>query len=481
MGGMEFEMRLIEIIYAILSLSLLWWSIFSTRQNRKGILVQIEVLLLLVILHWKMEGIRWQMAPLYSVPLLIVFFSWLNILKKWLKIIIVIICLLFTIIAITIPLILPVFTFKEPSGKYAVGTTSYTLVDQNRSESYEKNLNIKRKLAIQVWYPANKNEKGELVPYLSNIHPIASGLNKALKMPPFLFQQLSLVKAHSMDNLHISSDKPNYPVLIFSHGLTGFRNQNTFEVEELASHGYIVVGIDHTYDAAATIFEDGSSAEIRFKNLSGFEVLDSHISIWEKDVSFVLNQLKKMNKKDKKHLLTNRLNLDQIGMFGHSYGGATAVQMLMKDNRIKAAVNMDGTLYGDKVKKQGIKKPLMIFNGEKSIDYKSYKKTLKQADTKLKKPLSYYENNWKETTERRENAVANGGISIEIPHTSHMSFTDFPLFSPFFANKGEDPRHVHNVINAYTLNFFDAHLKNQPFRLNELMKEYSDIKVNISD
>jgi predicted dienelactone hydrolase len=60
-----------------------------------------------------------------------------------------------------------------------------------------------------------------------------------------------------MLNVHVSPEKSNYPVLIFSHGLTGFRNQNTFEVEELASHGYIIVGIDHTYDAAATIFTDG--------------------------------------------------------------------------------------------------------------------------------------------------------------------------------------------------------------------------------
>lgn len=473
-------MRLIEIIYAVLSLIFLWWSIFSPKQNRKSILLQIVVLLLLIAIHWKVEDIRWQMAPLYSIPLIIVFFSRLNILKKWLKIILIIIFFLFTIIAITLPLILPVFTFTEPSGKYAVGTKSYTLLDENRSEPYENNPNTKRKLAIQVWYPASKVEKGELAPYISDIHPLASGLKKALKMPPFLFQQLSLVKTHSMYNLQISSDKPNYPVLIFSHGLTGFRNQNTFEVEELASHGYIVVGIDHTYDAAATIFEDGSSAEIRFKNLSGFKELDSHISIWEKDVSFVLNQLKMMNKNDEKNLLTNRMNLDQIGMFGHSYGGATAVQMLMKDNRIKSAVNMDGTLYGEKVEKQGIKKPLMIFNGEKSIDYKHYKKTLIQAGSKLNKPLSYYENNWKETTERRENALANGGISIEIPHTSHMSFTDFPLFSSIFANKGEDPRYVHKVINAYTLSFFDAYLKNRPFQLKKLMKDYSDIKVKMS-
>ena len=471
-------MRLIEMIYAILALGLLWWSFFSKKQNWKIIILLLSAMLFLITIQYKVEGFRWQMIPLYVVPISLIYFLRVNVSKKWLKITMSISICLFTVISVSLPFIFPVFAFKELTGKYAVGTTSYTFVDHNRLETYETDPYSKRKLAVQIWYPVNKDEKGKFAPYISDIQPIAKGLKKALHLPSFLFQQLSLVKTHSMLNVHVSPEKSNYPVLIFSHGLTGFRNQNTFEVEELASHGYIIVGIDHTYDAAATIFTDGSSAEIRFKNLSGFDELDSHITLWEKDVSFVLNELEKLNKNDRKNLFINRMDLNQIGMFGHSYGGATAVQMLMKDDRIKAAVNMDGTLYGEKIEETGVEKPLMIFNGEKSIDYNEYKKTLNQADSQLDKPLSYYENNWKETTERRENALANGGISIEIPHTSHMSFTDFPLFSPFFANKGEDPRYVHEVINAFTLHFFDFHLKNKPFHLKQLKKAYSDIKVS---
>ena len=84
-----------------------------------------------------------------------------------------------------------------------------------------------------------------------------------------------------------------------------------------------------------------------------------------KGCSFVLNELEKLNKNDRKNLFINRMDLNQIGMFGHSYGGATAVQMLMKDDRIKAAVNMDGTLYGEKIEETGVEKPLMILMGKK--------------------------------------------------------------------------------------------------------------------
>ena len=269
-----------------------------------------------------------------------------------------------------------------------------------------------------------------------------------------------------------------YPILIFSHGMTGFRNQNTFQIEELASHGYIVVGIDHAYDAAATVYPDGREVLINKHQLSGFEALDEHMTLWTQDVSFILNRLEQLNKQDEQDRFTGRLDLERIGMFGHSYGGATAAQMLLKDSRIKAAINMDGTLYGEPMPSTGLNKPYLQMNGEKSIDKSKFDNSLDQAMVQSGHTREYYEDFWEETVKRRMNALQGGGYAMTIPHTSHLSYTDFHLFSPLLPNPGEDPEAVHRIINEVSVAFFDQHLKGiRHNAMDELAKKYPDIEL----
>lgn len=71
-------------------------------------------------------------------------------------------------------------------------------------------------------------------------------MEKTLSIPAFAFSHMELVKSHSFMDLQLSDSENHYPILLFSHGFNGFRNQNTFQVEELASQGYIVLSIDHT-------------------------------------------------------------------------------------------------------------------------------------------------------------------------------------------------------------------------------------------
>lgn len=173
--------------------------------------------------------------------------------------------------------------------------------------------------------------------------------------------------------------------------MTGFRNQNTFQIEELVSHGYIIVGIDHVYDAAATVFPNGKEILLEQNNLSGFEKLDPHMKIWTDDISFVLDTLEKWNSGKDIDIFKDKLNMKKIGMFGHSYGGAAAAQMLLKDSRIKVALNMDGVLYGERIPETGILKPYMQINAEKSIDKSVFDAALDTAVSLSGKSRSSYE------------------------------------------------------------------------------------------
>lgn len=170
--------------------------------------------------------------------------------------------------------------------------------------------------------------------------------------------------------------------------------------------------------------------------MDNFADSDRHIELWKEDVAFVLDQVERLNQRDEAHLFTGKIDTSRIGMFGHSYGGATATQMLAEDSRIKAAINMDGTLYGSVFPEPGIGKPFLLMSTDNS----------EESDED-------FDEDSQEVKGRDKRALAGGGTSMVIPHTNHMSFTDFSLFAPLLRSTGENPRQVHRIINEFSLAF----------------------------
>ena len=149
-------------------------------------------------------------------------------------------------------------------------------------------------------------------------------------------------------------------------GLYG--QQNTFQLEELASQGYVIIALNFTGYAATTIFPNGNSVDsipIEYTPTA----LNTIVQNWEQDTTFVLNEVIEGNFDKSFKTIADLINYDKIGMFGHSFGGATSAQMLVKDARIKAAIDMDGGLYGDPMPKGGPQKPFMLMNAEATIHY----------------------------------------------------------------------------------------------------------------
>lgn len=163
---------------------------------------------------------------------------------------------------------------------------------------------------------------------------------------------LGLTKTHSYQDAKPLQVKEKFPLLLFGHGMELYGQQNTFQLEELASQGYVVIALNFTGYAATTIFPNGKridSVPIEFTP----NALNNMVRNWEQDTTFILNEVIKGNFDKNFTAIANLIDDDKIGMFGHSYGGATAAQMLVKDNRIKAAIDMDGGLYGDPMPKNG--------------------------------------------------------------------------------------------------------------------------------
>ena len=135
----------------------------------------------------------------------------------------------------------------QPSGESQIGTKSIELIDLDRLEWFTEDPNDFRKIMIQVWYPT-QDYQGEKELYIDYGDIRIKALAEQFDYNPKLFKNLTKIETNSIKNAKPNFNK-KYPLIIFSHGLGGNRTQNTIMIEELTSYGYVVVGIEHAYDA----------------------------------------------------------------------------------------------------------------------------------------------------------------------------------------------------------------------------------------
>lgn len=333
---------------------------------------------------------------------------------------------------------------------------------------------------VQIWYPASSTAKGKTALYISNSAPYAQGFNKVMHVPELLFTSFESVETHAIENAKLADTDSKYPVLVFSHGFTGYKNQNTFQVEQLVSHGYIVVGIDHTYSSVASIFPDQrivnfDSGGVQELEQMQYSFMDKRNEVWVEDAKFVVDQIEKLSSND---FFTGRMDLEHLGMFGHSFGGATTVQMLMEDSRIKAGINMDGVLYGKlRIPVDGLRKPFLMMSADDTVKGAENMSDAQIAARGMNREevIKYYD----ELLARYEPVTAGGNYWITLKRNKHMSFSDMYLITPLFEwMEGVDIRSAHRLINDYTLDFFDHYLKQQPLkRLDQNIGDHPDFTL----
>jgi predicted dienelactone hydrolase len=305
------------------------------------------------------EGPRWQMVPAYILSFLFAFALFRLVaqrpkpnhqrsLTRLTAIVSTSLGLLVLAISTALPMAFPVFKFPTPHGPYGIGTLTYHWVDAGRPELFTTNPTDHRELMVQVWYPAQSSMSAKRAPYIQDGYVLAP-LARLLHLPGFVFQYLKYIKTNAIPGAPMASGAASFPVLVLSHGRGGFRQENTSQVEELVSHGYIVAAIDHTYAAAGVIFPDGRRVSLDPRMLFR-KTEDSYIPYLAQDVSFTLDQLATINRSDPNAVLTGRLDLQRAGMFGLSLGGEITAEACRFDPRLKACLIMDVWMPADVVK-----------------------------------------------------------------------------------------------------------------------------------
>jgi predicted dienelactone hydrolase len=459
------------------------------------------IALLIAVVQILTEGWRWQMVPAYVLAVLFMLI-WLfqkiapvnGLAEQILNNRVAIVFgkglgTLAVVVSIALPMMLPVFRFPHPGGPYGIGTLTYHWVDAARPEVFSADPNARRELMVQIWYPAWKESSSRPAPYLQDSDAVTAALARLHNFPDFSLNHLRYVTTNATSSVPVANDLPNYPVLIYLEGLTGYRQMNTFQVEELVSQGYIVVGLDQPGAAAMVVFPDGhqiaglSKAEMepltqqsvspteKAPLLNGQEFRDGNIPYFAQDVSFALDQLASINNADPQGFLTGKLNLGQIGLFGVSFGGMVGAEACLKDPRLKACLIEDVAMTDDVVQK-GLRQPGMFLTRPAAAMRLEREKSGGWTEQDIQQTLS--------TMRAVYDSLPGAGYFVQVPGMFHIDLTDDNTISPIFPMIGFSgpigSQRARDIINAYSLAFFNRHLKNLPEALLEgSSKQFAEV------
>ncbi|WP_166240093.1 dienelactone hydrolase [Paenibacillus turpanensis] len=478
-------MRLFELLLLLSNIGLFALTVLLKKGRRRiPVFVTSGITTLLLVIHWTVEGYRVQLFSTYCITIIFLAISGYSYFKKpdLQKMPRFMLGSAYTAIAIMLIVTaglmyaFPVFKLPEPTGEYKVGTHTFHFVDTNRKEIFAEARNGMRELMVQVWYPAQSGigKNVPLVPDPQILRYMAAGYG----LPEFTFEHLKYISSHSYSGAEVSSAQNTYLLIIASPGNGSSKFLHTSQAENLASHGYIVAVIDHTYNTFATEFPDRRITTNTTNDLfspdqdyrTSRENRDKLGKVLTEDVAFVLDQFEFIQSGQIPSQLNGRMDLRHVGMFGHSIGGATAYDAAY-DPRIAVGVDLDGGLYRLR-DREGLRKPFLFIHSE------NYLKQLKRVidnrvytDAELNRLGSTRE--WEDQVtedkklelERMRKAVDEGGQVLYVENSEHLNFADVQFISPMFNMLGITgkivPQRANAVINAYMLDFFDKYLKNQ--------------------
>ncbi len=323
----------------------------------------------------------------------------------------------------------------RPTGPHAVGATTLYLKDTSRTDPWVPEVKA-RELMVSLWYPARSPGGGRRAPYMTPQE--SEALLKGAGITNLPFDILSRTRTNAFLDARPAGRKHSLPLVVLSPGFTKPRSELTGLAEELASRGYVVAGIDHTYESRGTSFPDG-----RVTTCAACEV-DHEAGFGEKraegraaDISFVLDELTGAHPEWKGASL---IDSSKIGVSGQSAGGAGALAALLKDGRIRAGIDTDGTT-ADLIPPSGLAKPFMFVGS--------------QGHGPGGAPA--WDRDWKLLTGWKRWLVMAG--------SRHASFTDLVLLADQFGiDLGAEVSGVRSleITRRYVRAFFDLHLHGRP-------------------
>jgi len=339
---------------------------------------------------------------------------------------------------------------------------------------------------VRVWYPTDSTQSKKPLPY-KETYSTEGHIDPTTLSPSFIFGHYNLIKTNSYSDTLVSNKLYAYPVIVFSPGfLTDYTDYQIY-MEELASNGYIVLAPETPYEFQSVIKPDGSIVHFTKEHAEDYKKeSESTLPLWKefwstnsdderqfiakeilskaifmnkvldirvKDIQFMIAELENMKQDE---LLYGKLDMGNMGILGHSMGGAVAGQVCLVDDNFKAGINLDGFQFGDVINGT-IKQPFMIIYSETFAYVNNY--VLDNFDNKL--------------------------YQLVIKESKHMNFDDNMFVMPITKQIGMigkiDKNSMREINNDYIVSFFNKYLKNEETPiLEQIPPKYPMVELKIN-
>ena len=342
---------------------------------------------------------------------------------------------------------------RKPTGPYAVGRQNVFWIDSTRRDPTDTTR--WREISASIWYPASSRGKAGAEAPLPADWETRRLQALETKLGPDIGSAMREFVVHARSDAPLLAGTSRLPVLLFTPGLSWLATDYSVLLEDLASHGYIVVGFSPTGFSDPVTFPDGRVVRRSLGNGASIASDQSYIN---DDAGFVMRKIPAL---DRYGFLHDRIDLSRIGAFGHSIGGAVSLALAARDTTIRGAINIDGDLMGD-AREIRPHQPILLLNSDMpNVDEAPAEWPPKRVELTrdgLERSEKRRSDEWANVSSQSVSAHR-----VLITGAEHLNFTDAALASVHTTSRAArwmkfgsiDPQRALTITTELVRSFFD--------------------------